>query len=162
MRLKFYTAGLLCGLAMWANAQVSGLSDLTYFVGSGSDTAGLVIDFLDGNGSKAWGVLFNDSTDGESMLQALAAADPGFIISITNGFLNDMVYGPQQGLGGQPDYWGTWSETPFFWTSNLGIGTTVMPGTWFGCSYMDFDPVIEPTLPITAVDGLAIDPVTGD
>lgn len=153
MRLKFFFAGVLCGLATYVNAQVSELSDLQFFVGSGNDTAGLVIDFMDGEGSKAWGVLFNDSIDGLGMLQAVAAADPVFSIDVTSGFLNDIIYGNQQGIGGQPDYWGTWSGTPFFWTSNLGIGTSVAAGTWFGCSYMDFNPAIEPSTPVNAVSG---------
>ena len=114
MRSKLPFAGLLCGLAQLLNAQVSELSDLQYFAGSGSDTAGLVIDFRDGSGSMAWGVLFSDSISGEGMLQAVAAADPAFMINMTNGFLNDITYGTHQGLGGQPDWWGTWSGTPFF------------------------------------------------
>ncbi len=155
MRFKLLSAGLLCGLATYVNAQVTELSDLQFFAGAGSDTAGLVIDFLDGSGSVAWGVLFDGSIDGEGLLEAVANDYPGFSVSITAGFLNDVVYGTQQGLGGQPDYWGTWSGNPTSWTSNLGIGADVPAGTWFGCSYMDFDPAIEPSAPVTAATPVA-------
>lgn len=150
MRLKLSFVGLLCGLTTFVNAQVSELSDLQFFVGTGNDTAGLVIDFLDGSGSFAWGILFNDSIDGQGMLESVAAADPAFSIDVSSGFLNDIFYQSLAGQGGQPNWWGTWSGTPFFWTPNLGLATTVTPGTWFGCSYTDFNPALEPSIFVAA------------
>lgn len=157
MRLKQTLAGLLCGLGLSTIAQVSQFSDLSYFVGSGSDTVGAVIDFLDGTqqSSFAWGVLFNDSIDGQGVVDALGS-DPALSFSVTNGFLNHVVYSTKNlsGIGGSPDYWGTWSGNPSAWVSNLGLTTSVPAGTWFGFSYMDFSPSIEPGLAIAAENSI--------
>ena len=147
MLFKQTLAGLLCSLGLTTFAQVSQFSDLSFFVGSGSDTVGVVIDFLDSTqqSSFAWGVLFNDSIDGQGVVDALSS-DPALSFSVTNGFLNDVVYSTKNlsGIGGSPDYWGTWSGNPSAWVSNLGLTTSVPAGTWFGFSYMDFNPSIEP------------------
>lgn len=131
---------------------------LQYFVGSGSDTAMLVVDFKDGSpyatdSSYAWGFLFNDSTTGEDILNAIAAADVNFSVNISGGFLNDVIYNNHSGLGGQPDYWSTWSGTDLTsLTMNAGIGTTVYPNDLFAMSYTDFNPAATPGEPIAAYD----------
>ncbi len=157
MLLKQTLAGLLCGLGLTTFAQVSQFSDLSIFVGSGSDTVGVVIDFLDSTqqSSFAWGVLFNDSIDGQGVIDALSA-DPALSFSVTNGFLNDLVYSTKSlaGIGGSPDYWGTWSGNPSAWVSNLGLTTSVPAGTWFGFSYMDFNPSIEPGPAVAAENSI--------
>lgn len=135
-----------------AKAQFS-FSQIEYYIGTGSDTALLVVDFKDGSAdsSYAWGYLFNGNTDGQTMLQEVTAADENFTASIAGGFLNDIIYGQHQGLGGQPDFWSTWTGTDTASLSmNAGIGTSVNPGEWFALSYTDFNPAAKPGLPIPA------------
>jgi hypothetical protein len=127
--------------------------NLKYFIGSGADTAMLVVDFKDGtnDSSYAWGLLFNGTSSGQAMLQAVAAADVNFSINTSGGFLNDIIYGNHQGIGGQPNFWSTWSGTDTASLSmNAGIGTTVNAGDWFALSYTDFNPAAKPGLPIAA------------
>ncbi len=154
MRKKLVFSTTLLLIAYWGQAQFN-FSDLKFFVGSGSDTAMLVVDFKDGtsDSSYAWGYLFNGSTDGETILKAVAAADTNFSVDIANGFLNDVIYGQHAGIGGQPDFWSTWSGTDTAsLTMNAGIGSSVNPGDWFALSYTDFNPALKPGLPIPAFD----------
>lgn len=137
--------------------------ELLYFVGSGSDTATLVIDFrqssLYGQDScYAWGVLFNQSISGESMLNTAAAADINLQVNISGGFLNDVIYGRKQGLGGMPDFWSTWDGASLDSLSlNAGISSTVSNGEVFAISYTDFSPAADtPGVPIPAYDPAAL------
>lgn len=148
------SAQVLCGSS---KAQTN-FTDVKYWVGSGSDSAVLVVDFHDQTWDTCyvWGYLFNGTTTGEDMLNNIAAADTNFSISITSGFLNDVIYHRHAGLGGQPDYWSTWSgQSLAGLSSNGGIATTVNPGDWFACSYTDFNPAIPPGAPIPAFDSAA-------
>ena len=150
---------LLAGFATIASIKAQfTFNDLEYFVGSGSDTAMLIIDFKDGSlyatdSSYAWGYLFNGTTTGEDMLNDIAAADVNLTVNIASGFLNDVIYGAHQGIGGQPDYWSTWSGTDSTsLATNSGIATSVAAGDWFAISYTDFNPAIKPGFPIAAFD----------
>lgn len=130
-------------------------SDVVYYVGEGPDTAILVIDFLDEtpDSSYAWGYLFDDSetVTGGDMLAAIAADEEMLSIVTGGGFLNDITYNAHDGIGGDPNFWGTWSKTEGTeWESNLGLGTTLVNGDWFGCSYTDFEPAITPGEPLPA------------
>jgi hypothetical protein len=127
--------------------------DVDYWVGSGSNSAVLVIDFHDANGitSYAWGFHFDGMTDGETMLNAIAAADPALDVVIGGGFLSDITYNDHAGIGGSPNYWGTWSGTNLGnWSMNIGVGTVVMDGDLFGCSYTDWAPPLRPGYPVAA------------
>lgn len=127
--------------------------DVQFWVGSGANTAILVIDFQDGSAtpSYAWGYRFDGSTTGEAMLNAVLAADASLDAVINTGFLSDLTYGTQAGIGGAPDYWSTWSATNLGnWSTNLGLATAVNDGGFFGCSYTDFMPAIRPTPPVAA------------
>ena len=131
------------------------VSDVQYFIGSGIDTAVLVIDFLDGN-SIAWGYLFNDSTTGEEMLNAIASNDNALTIGISNGFLGDITYGNVSGLSANPNYWNTWSaKNNGIWDTNVGVGVKIIAGDWFGCSYPNWPPAIYPTSPSAAINPTA-------
>lgn len=128
-------------------------ADVTTWIGSGADSSVLVIDFNDSSAieSYAWGFLYDGSTTGEDMLNAIVAADPSLAIVVNNGFLSDITYNNQAGIGGQPDFWSTWNGTNMAdWTSNLGLSTAVAPGEFFGCSYTDFNPAIPPSTPVAA------------
>lgn len=133
--------------------------DVTFWTGSGTNAAVLVVDFQDGTGSSshAWGYRFDGTTTGEEILNAVAAADPAFTLTIGGGFLSDINYGTYEGIGGSPDYWSTWSGTNLGnWAMNMGIGTEVADGDLFGCSYTDFSPALRPYYPMAASGTTAI------
>lgn len=137
------------------NAQFS-QSDLIYYIGQGPDTAVLVVDFLDGtpDSSYAWGYLFDASQNvqASTMLADIAADEPKLTVTAST-FLSDIVYNSHQGIGGSPNYWGTWTKTASTaWAMNGGIGDTLQNGMWFGCSYTDFSPAVAPGEPIPAYD----------
>ncbi len=134
-------------------------SDVTFWIGSGANEAVLIVDFQDGSGtsSYAWGFRFDGTTTGEAMLNAVADADPNFALVVGGGFLNDITYNSHAGLGGNPDYWSTWSGTNLGnWYMNMGIGTSVADGDLFGCSYTDFTPALRPYYPVPAQGSTAI------
>lgn len=130
-------------------------SMIQYWVGEGADSAVLVVDFVVGPSgeamSYAWGYRFDGTTDGETMLNDIAAADVNLTVN-AGPFLNDILFNGLEGLAGDPYYWGTWSGTNLTdWTMNMGISTTINPGDWFGCSY-DAWPPRRPFNPISALD----------
>jgi hypothetical protein len=127
--------------------------DVEFWVGTGTDTTLLVIDFLSGSDitSYAWGYAYSGDATGEQMLNDVAAADPLLSVAIGGGFLNDITYENLEGIGGSPNFWGTWSATNLGnWDFNIGIGTALQDGGIFGCSYTDFSPAIRPGYPIAA------------
>ncbi len=139
-----------------AHAQFTA-ADIQFWVGAGPDTSVLVIDFQDGTDdhSYAWGWLHNGGT-GEDMLNAIVAADPNLWAEVTGGFLSSLTYGDHAGIGGDPDWWSTWSGTSMGDMSmNMGLSEELGNGSWFACSYTDFDPALEPGTPVAAFDPLA-------
>lgn len=133
-------------------AQVA-FADVEYWIGSGSDSTLLIIDFNDGNtdSSYFWGYRYSAPQTGEDLLNAVATADPNLQVNIAGGFLNDVIYGSHAGLAGQPDYWSTWSgaDTASL-VMNSGIATPLVNGEWFALSYTDFNPAAKPSLPLPA------------
>ena len=137
--------------------------DVKFFVGTGDQTAYLVVDFKDGteDRSYAWGYRFN-AADEPTMLDILTAvqtAEPAFTIDQTGGFLNDIYYNSHSAEGGNPDWWSTWqgdSSTTF--AMNGGVGEDVEDGMWFGCSYGFSNPTSQaPVTPIAAYSSLWLD-----
>lgn len=129
-------------------------SQVKYWVGTGADTSILVVDFQDGSTdpSYAWGWLHNGGT-GADMLEAIAAADVNFSIDVAGGFLNSITYASHSGIGGTPDYWSTWNGTSIAtMATNGGLSATLGNGDWFGCSYTDFNPALNPTEPLAAFE----------
>lgn len=127
--------------------------DVAFWVGAGTDTTILVVDFQNGSGSSsfAWGYLYSGEVTAETMLNDIAAADAEFAVVTTGGFLGDVTYGTYAGISGSPNYWSTWNATDLGnWTTNLGISTTLTTGGFFGCSYTDFNPAIRPGTPVAA------------
>lgn len=137
------------------DAQFS-FSDIRFWVGSGPDSAALVIDFHDGTWDSCyvWGFRFNGTATGEDMLNAVAAADINFSVNISGGFLMDITYGVHAGIGGTNGfYWGTWSGSDLNNLSmNMGISTSLASGDIFACSFTDFNPPLPPGLPIPAFE----------
>ncbi|MCO6494964.1 MAG: T9SS type A sorting domain-containing protein [Bacteroidetes bacterium] len=117
--------------------------------GEGNSKALLVVDFNPVNGGKSFvfGVRFDDSTTGLGLLEAISAEDSFFKIN-AGSFLNDIIYHSDSGIGGSPNYWGTWSATNFGnWSMNAGISEKIVDGAFFGCSYTDFSPALRPNYP---------------
>lgn len=141
-KLYFSFLAVLCVL-------VGRSQDAAYYVGSGSDTAYLVIDFQDGtsDSSSVWGYLFDASMSvtGGDMLLDIAADEENLTVS-AGSFLNDITFNSHVGIGGTNGfYWGTWSKSGVnAWASNSGISEVLANGDWFGCSFTDFSPAIEP------------------
>lgn len=145
---------MLLGLS--AKAQFSP-QDIKYWVGSGTDTSYLVIDFHDGSWdpSYAWGVLHNGSISGAEMVAAVAAEDINLTVNVaSSGFLEDIIYGKHEGIGGTDgNWWSTWDgATLNSMVSNFGLATTISSNEWFGLSFTDFNPALEPSTPIAAFD----------
>ena len=126
-------------------------SDIEVWSGVGTDSAVLVIDFLNASGipeSYAWGILFDDSISGNELLQLADQVNPDLQIGIAGGFLNDIIYQGIEGLAGSPNYWNTWtSKTNGYWVTNAGLSITLTNGDWFGCSYPNYPPAIFPRSP---------------
>lgn len=141
-----------------ALAQTFEASQVKFWVGSGPDSTVLVIDFHDSTDtpSFAWGFRHNGAATAEDMLNAIDAADENLTVDITGGFLNSITYGTHSGIGGAPNWWGTWSGSSLASLAmNQGISEVLANGSWFGCSYTDFDPALAPTIPVAAIDPLA-------
>lgn len=155
---KFLFPALAAFLFSFTNAYSQfDFSDVRYWIGAGPDTALLVIDFQDEtmNPSYAWGYLFDsdNSVTAQTMIQDIASADTNMDAVFSSGFLSDITFGVHSGIGGVPNYWSTWSGTNSDnFEMNMGASEVLQNGSWFGCSYTDFDPALEPTLPIAAFD----------
>ncbi|MBN2519503.1 MAG: T9SS type A sorting domain-containing protein, partial [Bacteroidales bacterium] len=75
------------------------------------------------------------------------------------GFLNSLYYdnnfdGLNEfiGEGGNPNYWITWSaKNGAQWYMNNGISTKLVNGSFFGCTYTDFNPALAPNTPVAAI-----------
>ncbi len=136
-------------------------NDVKYYVGTGSETAYLVVDFKDGTDDRsyAWGYRYNsvDAPKMEDIITAVAAAEPNFtyVFSVFSGsnFLSDIVFNSHSGISGTPDYWSTWEgSSASTFGMNGGISSsTVQNGGWYGVSYGFSNPTSEePATPIAA------------
>ncbi len=124
--------------------------DVLFWTGEGDKEVVLVIDWNDGiePQSMAWGFRFDGEATAETMLQTVAEADAYLDVSLAGGFLNDIMYNStetnHEGIGGQPDWWSTWSRTDTtLWEMNMGISQALDDGDRFGCSY-GFEPEATP------------------
>lgn len=155
MSKKLFPGLLMAVLFLRPLAAQVAFADVKFWIGSGTDTTLLVIDFNDGStdSSYLWGYAYSGAQNGEDLLLAVAAADENLQVNIAGGFLNDVLYGQHEGIGGQPDYWSTWSgsDTASL-VMNSGIATPLVDGEWFALSYTDFNPAAVPGLPIAAFD----------
>lgn len=129
------------------------IEDVQSWVGSGQDSAVIVIDFNDGGAPESFvfGYLFNGTSTGQAALNAIATLS-NLDIDMAGGYLNDITYLTHAGIGGTNDfYWGTWSaENNGNWIMNDGINTSLSNGDWFGCSFTDWNPALPPSTPAIA------------
>lgn len=132
-------------------------SEILQWVGTGANHSILVVDFNSGleSESVAFGYKYDNMATGEDMIAAIASAYPDFIVDMAGGFLNDLTYQQQTGLGGNPEYWMTTSRTETgLWSMNWGISTVLSDGDWFGCTYSPVDenwnPINLPGNPVPA------------
>jgi len=168
MKHFFHSSLLWLALAMpvISNAQFS-MDDISFWVGSGSKSAVLVIDFNDGSNPQcyAWGYRFDGSSvTAADMIADIDSADNALSMIVYSGFVNDISYLSHAGLGGNPDYFATFSGDgdSTNWVMNMGGSEILTDSMWFGMSYTPWDstytnPLYKPGLPIAAspVNGFA-------
>jgi len=132
-------------------------NDVKYYVGSGTETAYLVVDFKDGTDDRsyAWGYRFNtgNSETFGGMMAAIANAEPNLTIDPVTGagFLNHVTFNSHTSVGGS-DWWSTWSGTSAqTFAMNGGISESLTDGRWYGVSYGFSNPTSQaPVTPIAA------------
>jgi hypothetical protein len=160
MKQFFYSTLLWLALALplVSNAQLS-MDDITFWVGSGSKSAVLVIDFNDLFNPQcyAWGYRF-DGTDvtAEKMIADIDSADNSLNVVINSGFISDITYLNHVAIGGNPYYFATFTGDgdTASWSTNWGISEILTDSVWFGLSYTDWDtlwnPIFKPEVPVAA------------
>ncbi|CAM4079073.1 T9SS type A sorting domain-containing protein [Flavobacterium antarcticum] len=131
-------------------------SDVKYFIGEGTETAYLVVDFKDGTADRsyAWGIRFNptDEISGGEMLQMVADAEPAFNFELGGGFLDLISFNSHLEESGD-DWWSLWTSSfgpgefdPAGWMSS-----DLENGQWYGASYGFGNPSTQaPVNPIAA------------
>ena len=132
-------------------------NEVDFWIGEGDKEAMLVIDWNDGVDpvSMAWGYYYDGEVTASQMMEDISASDAYLDIVTGGGFLNDIVYEGESfshsGIGGDPDYWSTWSRNnASLWEMNSGIGEPLTDGIRFGCSY-GFNPeATPPDVPVAA------------
>lgn len=67
------------------SASAANFSDVKFWVGSGTNEAGFVVDWNDGKAEQSllWGYRWDGNATGEDMLRAIVAADPNLYVSIS-------------------------------------------------------------------------------
>lgn len=155
--MKRITLGFLLFFTQFIFAQFTA-NDVRFYVGTGNQTAYLVVDFKDGTDDRsyAWGYRFNtlDKVTMGGILVAVANAEPNFTINPTSGtgFLSDVIFNSHSGLDSQPDWWSTWAgSSADTFSMNGGLSSVVQNGGWYGLSYGFNNPTTEaPVTPIPA------------
>ncbi|MCK9329713.1 MAG: T9SS type A sorting domain-containing protein [Candidatus Cloacimonetes bacterium] len=130
-------------------------SDIAYWIGEGENQAMLVIDWNDEsqNPSLAWGYKWNGTANATDMINQIAEIDIRLEANLSSGFLDNLIFTVDgevvnSGIGGDPDWWSTWSRRlDSTWSMNGGVVTALNDGDVFGCSY-GFSPATEPDLPL--------------
>ncbi|WFB35606.1 PEP-CTERM sorting domain-containing protein [Kiritimatiellota bacterium B12222] len=138
MKIKSFvvtTFAAFCLLTIAHASPVTGFSDITTWVGSGSNQAGFVIDFNDGstNETFAWGYRWDGVQTSEDMFRAITAYDvnlsgtapgtgSGFYVNSITYIENAITHTSDNGaIGGTADEW---------WTYYTAEGSTSIPGSW--------------------------------
>ena len=118
-----------------------GFQDILNWTGTGSNEAGVVIDFHDGTQyqSFAWGYRWDGTATGESMMDAIGAADPQLLMQIQSYSFGDALEtltfnGSAAGYGIHTQS-GFNTGTPGFWDYYLGNGTSIPSWTESGVGF---------------------------
>jgi hypothetical protein len=154
-------------MLFFANAQDIHFSQIQNWTGSGNNVSMLVIDFNDGVAADCWafGYRWDGTKTAEDMLNDIAAANADFSVAIGGGFLNDISWGTQTGVGGSPNYWSTFVFNGIAWEMNWdGIGEVLTDSMYFACSYTSWYqgpdslwyPEFLPGIPTPAPSGTGI------
>lgn len=130
--------------------------DVYYFVGEGSHTAYVVVDFNDGSidHSFTWGVHFEgeDLTINDALLQ-IQQEDANFSIEETfydeMGYaLDDIYYNNHAGIAGNPGYWASLTGNNLTdFVGNMGLADPLEDGKWYGFTFDGFDDDFNPIAP---------------
>ncbi|MDD4575853.1 MAG: T9SS type A sorting domain-containing protein [Bacteroidales bacterium] len=130
---------------------ITNTDEVVYWVGNGTKKAYLVIDFNDDATDECyiWGYKFeSESLTFENMIADIANDDSHLTISMPGGFISDITYNDQSGIGGNPFYWSSFTLTNQLWEMNMGVSDPLEDNSMFGLSYTDWDeefnPVSEP------------------
>ncbi|PKP03916.1 MAG: hypothetical protein CVU11_06630 [Bacteroidetes bacterium HGW-Bacteroidetes-6] len=149
---------LALALPFQLNAQIT-MNDISFWIGSGTYSAALVVDFNDGTSPQCfvWGYRFSDpSTTAEDMIRTIDSVDHALQVSFVGGFLSDINYLTHSGIGGNPDYFASFfgDGDSTNWVMNMGTSEVLTDSVWFGLSYTPWDtafnPVYVPGLPVAA------------
>ncbi len=127
-------------------------SDVDFWIGSGLDSALVVVDFLDpaDESSYVWGVAFTDSITGDEILDYINWHDKDFEVD-KGAFLNSIEY-KNQASDRAGTYWGTWEGNDLASLAmNSGITDKIGDHQIFGFSYTDFAPAVSPSTPDAAI-----------
>lgn len=127
VKYMFVIAGTAASLSSFG----FGFQDIVNWTGTGSNEAALVIDFHDGSAyqSFAWGYRWNGTATGESMVDAIVAADPSLTDQVQSYSFGDALQtftfdGTSAGYGTHTQS-GFNQNTPGFWDYYLGNGSAV-------------------------------------
>jgi len=151
--------------SMYVFPQGIQFSQIANWSGSGQNVAMLIVDFNNGQSPDcfAFGYRFDGSKTAEDMLNDISAANQGFTVNIGGGFLNDITWESNSGIGGSPDYWSTFTFDGTDWLMNWGITELLTDSVVFGCSYTAWYqvdslwfPVNLPENPVPAASGVDI------
>ena len=94
MSKKLFLGLLILNLMVQPLSAQFSFSEVQFWIGSGTDSTLLVIDFNDGttDSSYAWGYAYSGNETGEDLLNAVAVADANLSIAAAGGFLNDVIF----------------------------------------------------------------------
>jgi hypothetical protein len=162
-KLSLLLVLLLCSIYVFP--QGIQFNQVVNWSGSGQNVAMLVVDFNNGQTPDcfAFGYRFDGSKTAEDMLNDIAAANQSFTVNMGGGFLNDITWESNSGIGGSPDYWSTFTFDSIDWIMNWGIAEVLTDSVIFGCSYTEWYqvdslwfPVNLPENPVPAASGVDI------
>jgi hypothetical protein len=142
---KNYFFAAIFGLFLTSSFAQFTKNDVQYWIGSGVDSAVVVIDFNDNTTtpSLAWGFLFESGANVtvNNILETLTFASNVSVAS-SGGFLNDIVYGVHSGIGGTNNYyWGTYTGASMNdFMLNGGVNDVLIDGNWYGFNFTDWNP----------------------
>lgn len=131
-------------------------NDVKYFVGTGTNTAYLVVDFKDGTDDRsyAWGIRFdgNNPINGTEMLELLAQEESNFSFEQSGGFLDQIAFNSHDSYEMEYDYWSLWTSLDGNnWNMDGWMSSNLINGKWYGASYGFGMALPGPDAPITPI-----------